>query len=162
MSAAGDTAAPDARSGLDTAGEWREAFEGQRPPAGEGNTLALRHGAYAAVRLSEKASETADALLPLLPVYSPSDEPLLQAFAFTLEQLKAASTALEDPSQRKDRLRLSQDARGWALACLRYAEHFGLTPRSRVALGLDLVRGEAAKLTVTRLAALAEREGEAA
>jgi hypothetical protein len=37
---------------------------------------------------------------------------------------------------------------------------FGLTPRAAVALGLDLLRGEATKLTITRLAALAEHERE--
>jgi hypothetical protein len=123
-----------------------------------GNEAATRHGAYARLQLSQKATETADVLRELMPVYQESDEPLLQAFGYVLEQLKAAAEALEEAEGRKERLRLSQDARGWTQAALRYGEHFAMTPRARTALGLDLVRGEATRLTVTRLAQLAEDE----
>jgi hypothetical protein len=123
-----------------------------------GNGIAARHGAYARLQLSEKAGETADVLRELVPVYQESDEPLLQAFGYVLEQLRASAGALERAEGRKEQLRLSQDARGWTLAALRYAEHFAMTPRARTALGLDLVRGEATRLTVTRLARLAEEE----
>jgi hypothetical protein len=122
------------------------------------NGAAVRHGAYAHLQLSEKAGETTEVLRELLPVYQESDEPLLQAFGYVLEQLKAAAGALESAEGREERLRLSQDARGWTLAALRYGEHFAMTPRARTALGLDLVRGEATRLTVTRLAQLAEEE----
>jgi hypothetical protein len=123
-----------------------------------GNRDALRHGAYARLELSPKAAETAETLKALLPVYQESDEPLLQAFGYVLEQLRAAAGALEQADGHKERLRLSQDARGWTQAALRYADHFAMTPRARTALGLDLVRGEATRLTVTRLARLAEEE----
>lgn len=143
------------------ASTWVPAFEGQRPPFAPGNQVAAKHGAYARLRLSDAAAETADELRPLLVVYSEADEPSLQAFGLVLEQMKAAAGALEGAESRKEKLRLSQDARGCALAALRYAESFGLTPRSRVALGLDLVRGQQATLTLTRLAAMADDEAAA-
>lgn len=122
------------------ASQWQPAFPGQRPPFKPGNTLAVKEGAYARLQLSERAAATAEDLRGLLPVVEDYDEPALQAFAYVLEQLKAAA-ALENARDRETRLRLSQDARGWALAGLRYAEHFGATPRARAALGLDLLRG---------------------
>ena len=147
------------------ASQWQPAFDGQRPPFAPGNTLAVKEGAYARLQLSEKAAETAEELRGLLPIVEDYDEPALQAFAYVLEQLKAAASALENARDRETRLRLSQDARGWALAGLRYAEHFGATPRARAGLGLDLARGQAANLTAKRLARLVEAEqagGEAA
>jgi hypothetical protein len=126
-----------------------------------GHELSTRHGAYARVALSERAAGTAEELRQLVVVYDPADEPALQTFAFVVEQMKAAAKALEDEDDRAARLRLSQDARGWALAGLRFAEQFGMTPRSRAALGLDLIRGQAATLTLTRLAAMADEEAAA-
>jgi hypothetical protein len=147
------------KAGQTVAGRHDEACRCVRCVGFEaGHTLSVRHGAYARLQLSEKAGETAEALRELLPVYQESDEPLLQAFGYVLEQLKAAAEVLERAEGRKERLRLSQDARGWTLAALRYGEHFAMTPRARTALGLDLVRGEATRLTVTRLAQLAEGE----
>jgi hypothetical protein len=148
--------------------QWQPAFEGQRPPFEPGNTLSvgnrgpMTHGAYARLRLSEAAAETADALRELAVVYDEADEPTLQAFGFVLEQMKAASAALNEAKTRADRLRLSADSRGWALAALRYAESFGMTPRARAALGLDSARTAGAQLTVTRLARLVEQEEAAA
>jgi hypothetical protein len=147
------------------ASQWTPAFPGQRPPFAPANTLAVKEGAYARLQLSEKAAETAEELRGLLPVVEEFDEPALQAFAYVLEQLKAAANALENARDREARLRLSQDARGWALAGLRYTEHLGATPRARAALGLDLFRGQQAQLTARRLARLVEEEqagGEAA
>lgn len=160
-----------AGSGIQPDGSWTPAFEGQRAPFAPANALSvgnrgpLKEGAYARLQLSEKAAETAEELRGLLPIVEDYDEPALQAFAYVLEQLKAAASALENAHNRETRLRLSQDARGWALAGLRYAEHFGATPRARAALGLDLLRGHETRLTVTRLARLVEEEqagGEAA
>jgi hypothetical protein len=141
------------------ASQWQPAFPGQRPPFTVGNRAAVKDGAYARLQLSEKAAETAEELRGLLPVVEEYDEPALQAFAYVLEQLKAAAGALENARDRETRLRLSQDARGWALAGLRYAEHFGATPRARAALGLDLLRGQQAQLTARRLARMVEEEG---
>jgi hypothetical protein len=50
-----------ADSGVDrTTGDWSPAFEGQRPPADAGNDLAVKHGAYADVRLGPRVDELAD------------------------------------------------------------------------------------------------------
>lgn len=126
-----------------------------------GNAARTTHGAYSKLALSEPAAETANELRPHLVIYDPADEPALQTFAFVLEQLRAAAAVLEEPGERENRLRLSQDARGWANTALKFSEQFGLTPRSRVALGLDLVRGQAASLTLTRLAQMADEEATA-
>jgi len=131
----------------------------------EGNASAVRHRAYARLQLSAAAAETADTLRSLVVVYDDADEAALQAFGMVLEQSKAAAAALEQATaegRREDALRLSQDARGWLGVALKYADAFGMTPRSRVALGLDLVRGQAASLTLTRLARLADAEDEGA
>jgi hypothetical protein len=108
------------------------------------------------VQLSEAAAAIADELREHLVIYDPVDEPALQVFSFVLSQLRAAATALEETDDWESRLRLSQDARGWANSALKFSEQFGLTPRSRVALGVDLVRGRTAALTLSRLAALAD------
>jgi phage terminase small subunit len=112
-------------------------------PAPIGNDRAVTHGAYARLRLSEAAGETAETFAELVPLQHPADLPMLEAFAFVFEQLRAAGKALEDATRRADRLRLSQDARGWTLATLRFAEAFGMTPKARAELGLDLVRAGA-------------------
>jgi len=112
-------------------------------PASNGNSRALTHGAYARLRLSEATGETADILRELVPLKHDADTPTIEAFAFVFEQLRAAGKALEDATRRADRLRLSQDARGWTLAALRFAEAFGMTPKARAELGLDLARAGA-------------------
>lgn len=124
------------------------------------HTASTRHGAYAAVAISKRSGATAEALRSLAVVLDEADEPALQMFAFTIEQMKAAAAALEEADDRESRLRLSKDARGWAATALRFAETFGMTPRARAGLGLDLIRGQAAQLTVSRLAALADAETE--
>lgn len=112
-------------------------------PASNGNSRALRHGAYARLRLSDAAGETADTLRELVPLKHDADTAAIETFAFVLEQLRAAGTALKNANRRADRLRLSQDAQGWANVALRYAKELGMTPKARAELGLDLVRASA-------------------
>jgi hypothetical protein len=112
-------------------------------PVEAGNALAVTHGAYSRLRLSDAAGETADVVRDLVPIGHDADEPTVQAFAFVLEQLRSAGKALEEASangRRQQLLRLSQDANGWANTALRFAKELGLTPRSRAELGLDLAR----------------------
>lgn len=135
----------------------------RHPDFEPGNQLGLRHGAYALLALTPAATELADQLRGVVPVYDPADEPALQAFAMALVQSRTASAALEKASAeggRGDLLKLSQDARSWLSTALKYSESFGMTPRSRVALGLDLVRGQKESMTLTKLAALADDEAE--
>jgi hypothetical protein len=112
-------------------------------PAPLGNSRALTHGSYARLRLSEAAGETADTLRELVPLKHDADTAAIETFAFVLEQLRAAGKALKDANRRADRLRLSQDAQGWANVALRYAKELGMTPKARAELGLDLVRAGA-------------------
>jgi hypothetical protein len=120
-------------------------------PFERGNDLALKHGAYSRLRLTEPAGETADVVRELVPIANDADEPMIQAFGYVLEQLRAAGKALEQASEngRRDKLlRLSQDAQGWANVALRFAQALGLTPVARAGLGLDLARmGAAARTT---------------
>jgi hypothetical protein len=141
------------------------------PPFENGNAIAVTHGAYSRLRLSEPAGDTADVVRELVPLNHDADEPTIQTFAFVLEQLRAAGEALEQArgTGRRDKLlRLSQDANGWANTALRFAKELGLTPRARAELGLDLARARAAvrfdwsrltsaeKSTVDRLISKAE------
>jgi hypothetical protein len=112
-------------------------------PAENGNSRGLKHGAYARLRLTEAAGETAELLAELVPLQHPADTPMLEAFGYVLEQMRAAATALGDATRRADRLRLSQDARGWTLAALAFAKELGMTPRARTEIGLDLARAGA-------------------
>lgn len=112
-------------------------------PAENGNSRGLTHGAYARLRLTEAAGETADTLRELVPLKHDADTAAIEVFAFVLEQLRAAGKALKDANRRADRLRLSQDAQGWSNVALRYAKELGMTPKARAELGLDLVRASA-------------------
>jgi hypothetical protein len=113
------------------------------PPFQPGNQVAISHGAYARLRLSEATGETADTLRELVPLRHDADTAAIEVFAFTIEQLRAAAKALKDANRRADRLRLSQDAQGWANVALRYAKELGMTPKARAELGLDLARAGA-------------------
>ncbi len=126
-----------------------------------GHTASVSHGSYAVIALSPAAGEMADVLREMVPIFDVADEPSLQAFGMVMVQLRAASAALElatAEGRREDALKLSRDARGWLTSALKFSESFGMTPRSRVALGLDLVRGRAATLTLTRLAQMADAD----
>jgi len=121
------------------------AARGYSWPAFEtGNTVSVRHGAYARLQLSEPAAITADVLRDLVPLSNDADEAIIQAFALVLEQLKCAATALEDAGSRAERLELSRDARAWTGKALAFADALGMTPTSRARLGLDLARAHSA------------------
>jgi hypothetical protein len=63
-------------------------------PASNGNSHALTHGAYARLRLSDEAGETADTLRELVPLKHDADTAAIETFAFVLEQLRAAKGTL--------------------------------------------------------------------
>lgn len=118
-------------------------------PAEVGNDRALTHGAYARLRLSEAAGETADVLRGDVPIVDDADEAAVQMLAYCLEQMKCAAKALEDAANgtgrkgREDMLRLSQDARGWVNTGLNVAAALGMTPAARAKLGLNVVKAQA-------------------
>ena len=133
-----------------------------------GHELSLRHGAYAGVvRLAPRASEIADDLRPLVPVYTDSDEPTVRLLALAFARLERAGAALDEVDARTSRdlvpytiadaaklQRLRQDALGWLNAARRLANDLGLTPTSRARLGLNVVRAHAeAEATLANLEA---------
>ena len=121
--------APDARSGLDAGGEWTPAFEGQRPPAGEGNTLALRHGSYALLQLRPRADQLAEGLRAAMgDSYEPRFEGALAGTAMVGAQLERAMGAIAEAARPADLARLDQDARGWMRLWLSALAALGLTP----------------------------------
>jgi hypothetical protein len=119
--------------------DWMSAFPGQRPPFEEGNTLAVRHGAYAIVLLGPRVDELAAELRELVPAYSLSDEPAVRVLGLAFARLERAEAALETaaPSELG---KLRQDALGWANAARRLLNDLGMTPTARARLGLDIVR----------------------
>jgi hypothetical protein len=154
------------------------------PVAGEGgriaesgNSLAVKHGAYALLRLTPRAEELADELRELVPLASPFDSATIDALALVLAQLERASVFLShvqgaelehfrsgerlDKDERDDLRRLASDTRSWANTALRYAEALGLTPSARMKLGIDAAQAQDA---LAELAArgreIRERRGE--
>jgi hypothetical protein len=122
------------------------------------HALSRKHGAYAVVALRGRADELASELRELVPLASLSDSPTIDVLALLLAQLERAGVVLASAQQReherltqggaataedRDELkRLAADLRGWTNTALRYLEALGLSPRSRLALGLDVLRTE--------------------
>jgi hypothetical protein len=119
-----------------------------------GNALAATHSAYVSpVKLDRRAEEIAALVRPTLLLYSPADEPVLRLFCVTCVRIERASAALSKIDETgsseiapylvdaADKLgRLRSDLRGWINTARNLANDLGMTPRSRAALGLDLVR----------------------
>ncbi len=120
-----------------------------------GNTAALRHGAYAVVRLGPRVDELADHLRDAVPAFAASDEVALRLLSLALARIEATSVALPDASPA-DQQRLRADERAWANSARNLLADLGMTPASRVRLGLDLVRGTSMAAEVA--AALDARE----
>lgn len=147
------SSSPDPASGLDEQGNWTPAFSGQRPPAQPGNALALKHGSYSSLVLAPRAGELADEVRELAPrVLAPADEPMIRAFGVVLAQIERANQALES-AKPSELLRLSEDLRAWLGQALKFAAAFGMSPASRMKLGLSAAR---TGLTLTQLAAALE------
>jgi hypothetical protein len=122
---------------------------------------ALRHGAYSLLKLAPRASQLREELAERLPMRpSPADEPTLDLLAMTLAQLERAllvlgavqadeSEAIRDgrrvPKETASTLqRLSADARGWMGRAQRLMDDLGLSPRSRLSLGMQVVQTQSA------------------
>ena len=139
-----------------------------------GNDAGEKHGCYAVLKLTPRATDIAGHLREIVPLAAPADGPVIEALGMVLAQLERAGVVLSTVQAREvdgvldggglsgddrdDLRRLASDARGWANTALRYFETLGLSPSSRVRLGLDVLRGAEARLTLTRLARLVEEE----
>ena len=135
--------------------------ENLRPPFERGNDAAVKHGATATLKLAPRAEEVADEIRALVPARSEADEPAVRLLALTLAQIEAAAAWVAE--------RGIVDAKGQPAPVLkamttminsaaRLADRLGMTPAGRAQLGLDLAKGEAVRLTLTKLAALADEE----
>lgn len=130
-------------------------------PFERGNGAAVRHGAFAVLRLAPRAEEIADEIRGLVPAGSDADEPAVRLLALALAQVEAATLYLAEHG--------IVDSRGKPQGILKHlgtmtntaarlCDRLGLTPTSRAALGLDLTRARGEALR----AHLAERYDEEA
>ena len=155
-------------SGLDESGNWKPAFAGQREPFRHGHTASVHSGFWMnpMLRPDDRAEveEIKSELRPLLPIYREEFEVAIEQLACRLWRQRRAYKDLSEhgivrngePAPVLGHLAKLESAISKDL------DRFGLNPRAAVALGLDLIRCEAAKLTVTRLAALAADDEQAA
>ncbi len=122
-------------------------------PAAEGNRQAVTHGGFAAIareRLEEREREVYEALSEDLPLREP-DGSAPRADAVVVSMFATVLCRLDDVADyhrrrgietAKGHLRNSVEIEGrLRREALDFAESLGLTPRSRVRLGLDLARG---------------------
>lgn len=125
------------------------------PPAPAGNRRAMVHGGYAALSADElepKVREVRDALAADAPLRDPdgslpaADATVVRLFASCLVRLERVEHDLADHGWRdretgepRSAVELEGKLRREALDL---AESLGMTPRSRVRLGLDLQRGQ--------------------
>jgi hypothetical protein len=125
-------------SGLDGEGRWVPEFPEQRPPFARGNGLALKAGDRALLRLKPRAAEIAVELRELVPVWSESFGPVVDACAMVGAQVEAAFSALADAVDPESVKWLDERARRWATLYLRSLDALSLTPASLAQRGLDL------------------------
>jgi hypothetical protein len=99
-----------------------------------------------------------------MQVYRPEFEPAIMQLACRLWRQRRAYRDLSENGVIRDGQAASVLGHLAKLegANARDLDSFGMTPRAAVALGLDLLRGEQTRLTVTKLAALAADEEETA
>jgi hypothetical protein len=111
-----------------------------------------------------EVEEIAQSIRDLMPVQAPQFEIAVEQMACRIWRQRRAYADLAEHGDIRDGKPASvlDDLSKLERAIARDLDAFGLTPRAAVALGLDLLRGEATRLTVTKLAALAADEDEAA
>jgi hypothetical protein len=137
--------------------DWTPEFPGQRPPFEPGNDLAVKHGAYAVVKLGPRVETLAELIRDLVgPLYRDSDELAVRTLALTLARIEAAATALEEATGG-ELTSLEGHMRGWVNTQRRLLNDLGLTPAARAKLGLDVARTR----HVANLSSLPETDAEA-
>lgn len=141
----------------------------------QGNTAAVRHGAYAVTSLTGRARDVAHALEQLMraeELFRPAFSPTIAAASVVIVRLERAEAALSkvDEAAGDNALgpyvgehgdaiaRLRQDARGWANSALRYFDALGLSPASLARIARDTGVGKAARASAA-LRALEEHVG---
>ena len=116
-------------------------MSGPRPNA---RTAALKHGATGALCIAPRASEIADDLRALVPTGNARDEPAIRLLALVLARVEAANVWLDEHGLFRN---VQGEPQPVLKAAVDVGEHggpdldrLGLTPTSRAALGLDVVR----------------------
>jgi hypothetical protein len=101
------------------------------PPFEEGNTAAVKHGAYAVLQLKPRAEEIAGRLREAMgETYEPRFEASVEAAALAAPRVEAAMGALLEEADQEKLSRLDQNARGWLRLYLTTLERFGLMPEA--------------------------------
>lgn len=142
---------------------FEPAFEGQRPPFEPGNGVALKHGAYATLRIVEESGPLVEILREQVPAGIEGDEACIEVCAYIFRQLQLSAAEFErvaiDPKRsRVEMLRLSEDSRGWTRQALEALDRLGLTPAGRVKLDLAVARTRAADRSRIEIGNLSEGE----
>jgi hypothetical protein len=124
------------------------------PAFERGNRAALRHGAYSTLGLAEREEELLGELLAVAPVVSPADVPMYKLLAAALGRWERATAALaqfDEAAKNPASLyvesadgrasvveRIRHDQVRWMNAARKLANDLGLSPTSRLRMGLDL------------------------
>jgi hypothetical protein len=118
------------------------------PPAPRGNSLAVKHGGDAMLRLAPRATEIADDLRAVVPSRSDADEPTIRLLALVLARIETANEWLAEHglfrNTRGEPQPVLKSLSTWENTASRLADRLGLTPTSRAALGVDLLRAQEA------------------
>jgi hypothetical protein len=124
-----------------------------------GNAVAVKHGAYATLKLAPRAAEIAEYLREAMAeTYQPRFEIAIQSAGPIGARYEAALLALveSDASQLAE---LDHRARGWARLWFSVLDKLGLAPLAHSKQGMNLAVGySAAQRTLDRH--LAERDAE--
>ena len=121
---------------------------------GEGNDLAVKHGAYSPARVASEAVSIAARLREIVPGYHPSHDPTVELLARELARIELADRWLDEHG--------ILDGHGnpapvlkirsiWTNSAARLADDLALNPTAQAKLGLNVARakGEALRLHVS-------------
>jgi hypothetical protein len=130
-------------------------------PAQPGNGLALRHSAHSTLRLAPRAAELAEELREVVPARSEADESAVRLLAMILARIEAAHDWLAEHGLLQAKGEPQPVLRAlstWENTAARLLDRLGLTAAGRAGIGLEIAKGEAVRLTLTRLAEMAEAD----
>ena len=146
-------------------GDWGGGAQAwSRPPFSERNLVAVKSGFWVSplLRPDDRAEveEIAASLREVMPIYAPEFELALEQLACRLwRQRRAyADLAAHGVVREGQPAPVLADLAKLERAIARDLDAFGLTPRAAVALGVDVLRGEATRFTLSQLHALADAE----
>jgi hypothetical protein len=124
-------------------------------PFEKGNVAAVRHGALvseARLLRDPRVREIAEEVRAVMPLYSRSDEPVIQLYAATVARVERANEAIEQVDAAASSplsqyvtegapllTGLRKDLRAWIRLAASLASDLGLSPASRSRIGLDVL-----------------------